>query len=119
MWTIRQSQMDALGDRAFEQALARIARRVAASHPEVPWALGEAGYARWVRELLDAAVSFDLTLEENLQRFVAWHAQVGVNSSVAEVYPWAFDLLAVEGAHEDDRVAAVELRMQGLAAGGG
>ena len=115
MWTIRSAQMDTLADGAFEEVLSRVAREVAASYPEVQWALGYR-YTAWVRELLEAGLAFDLTLEENLLRFVVWHAKVGVHASVAEVFPWAFDLLQVEGEHESDRVAAVEARMQGITA---
>ncbi len=114
MWTIRQTQMDAFADDTFARVLERVARNIAAAYPEVPRALGEAGYTPWVRERLEAGVALDLTLEENLQRFVAWHAMVGVGSSVAEEFPWALDMLRAPGEHEDERVAAVELRMQGL-----
>jgi hypothetical protein len=115
MWTIRSAQMDTLADGAFEEVLSRVAREVAASYPEVPWTLADR-YTAWVRELLEAGLAFDLTLEENLLRFVVWHAKVGVHASVAEVFPWAFDLLQVEGEHESDRVAAVEARMLGITA---
>lgn len=114
MWTIRSAQMDTLADGAFEEVLSRVAREIEATYPEVPWALGHHDYTAWVRELLEAGLAFDLTLEENLLRFVVWHAKVGVHASVAEVFPWAFDLLQVEGEHESDRVAAVEARMQGI-----
>lgn len=114
MWTIRQQQMDALADDAFAQVLARVSRNVAAMFPEAPAALGHEGYAAWVRGLLEAGVALELTLEENLQRFVAWHAAVGVDAALTDVYPWAYDMLRAPDEHEDDRVAAVDLRMQGF-----
>ena len=79
-------------DDAFEGVVTRVARNLAAGFPEVELALGE-GYLPWVREVLDAGVALDLTLEESLLRFAEWHALVGVASSVAERFPWAFDVL--------------------------
>lgn len=113
MWTIRQDQMNAFAAAAFEGVLGRVSAGIATVYPEVPRALGE-GYVPWVRDLLESAVALEITREENLLRFVEWHAMVGVRSSVAEVFPWAFDMLRVTTEHEDDRVEAVELRMQGL-----
>lgn len=113
MWTIRQAQLDAFADDAFEGVVTRVARNLAVGFPEVELTLG-GGYLPWVREVLDAGVALDLTLEESLLRFAEWHAQVGVASSVAERFPWAFDVLRAPGEREEDRVAAVDLRMQGL-----
>jgi hypothetical protein len=114
MWTIRPSQMDAFADDTLQRVVERIARNVSVTYPEVRLTLGAEAYAAWVRELVEAAMALDLTLEDNLLRFVEWHALVGVTTSVAEVYPWAFDMLRAPDEHEDDRVAAVDLRMQGL-----
>lgn len=113
MWTLRQAQLDALAARTFEEVLARVATNIAAAYPEVPWALAEA-YLPWVRTQLESAVSLDITLEENLQRFVEWHARVGVTTTITDVYPWLYDMLQAPGEPEGDRVAAVDARMQGL-----
>ena len=59
-------------------------------------------------------IALDITREENVQRFVEWHATVGVETNIAEAFPWALDMLRVAGEREDERVAAVDLRMQGL-----
>lgn len=114
MWTIRHDQMTAFADDAFAQVHARVSRHVAATHPEVPIALGDAAYEAWVRELLEAGVALDVTHEENLLRFVEWHATAGVDTALTDAFPWVYDMLGVRGEREDDRVAAVEARMQGL-----
>lgn len=113
MWTLRQAQLDALAARTFEEVLARVAGTTAREFPEVRRAL-KTDYVPWVRELLEAGVALDITLEENLQQFVAWHARVGVRTSLVEEFPWVYDMLGVRGEHESDRVAAVEARMQGF-----
>ena len=114
MWTIRQSQMDVFADDTLQQVLARVSHNVATAYPEVRAALGSDGYAAWVSDLVEGAMALDITREENVQRFVEWHAMVGVETSLAEAFPWALDMLRVAGEREDDRVAAVDLRMQGL-----
>ena len=113
MWTIRQAQLDAFADDAFEGVVRRVADNLAGAYPEVELTLG-GGYLPWVREVLEGGVALDLTLEESLLRFAEWHAQVGVASSVAERFPWALDVLRAPGEREEDRVAAVDLRLQGL-----
>lgn len=59
MWTIRHDQMTAFADDAFAQVHARVSRHVAATHPEVPIALGDAAYDGWVRELLEAGIALN------------------------------------------------------------
>ena len=113
MWTLRQAQLDALAARTFEEVLVRIAEAIAREFPEARRAL-KGAYVPWVRELLEAGVALDITLEENLQRFVAWHARVGVQRSLTDEYPWVYDMLGMRGEHESDRIAAVDARMEGF-----
>ncbi|MFO0650456.1 MAG: hypothetical protein U0326_29810 [Polyangiales bacterium] len=113
MWTIRTAQMNAIADETFERVVARITAATAAEYPEVWFALRE-GFEPWVRGLLNSAVTLDITREENLRRFVAWNADLGVETSLAEEHPWAIEMLGVTDEDEEARIEAVELRLQGL-----
>lgn len=96
MWTIRTAQTNALADDTYERVVARVATAIEAQYPEVWFALGE-GFVPWVRGLIGSAVTLDITREENLYRFVAWNADLGVATSLAEEHPWAIEMLGAPG----------------------
>lgn len=115
MFTVRQDQMNAIADATFERVLARVAGLLREDYPELPLQLGEAPYLAWVREVLEGGAALNITREDNLLSFAEWHALAGLESSLAEEFPWALDVLRDTDADEDLRVEEVELRLQGLA----
>lgn len=108
MWTIRNDQLRSLADKALAGVVKRAAGALAEAVPELPKTLGRERFDGWVNDLVKSGVASKILSEENLQRYVSWHAVLGYGHKLLDRYPIAKTVLDLVDEREEVRMAAVE-----------
>ncbi len=117
MLTIRDAQLDALGQRSVAQFIDRMAVSIQRDYPEVYQALGPAGAADLVAQVIRWSAERRVVTEGGVAAMLALTVQYGVDFERSPDRAWARTIAAHPTMPEALKVEALIVRLVGRSQG--